>query len=149
MSDVWLSVVISRDLLGLPALEIAHGEKFYCQPQFMGAQVAYDREQAGSRYVEGSLTTMRRRTVVTEQIGVEVKGDTLAEVKANMEELVSAITQDTFTLTVITDDATWGPYQGEASDYQNAIWSPSRLNSAQGQLVFSMPRQPVPLSGVI
>lgn len=144
MADVALSVQLSRAALGLPPLEIAASPTYYVSTQFLGAAVQWSRNQVGSPWVDGQVTTTRTRQMVSEQIAVEVKGADLAAVKAAVDELVSAFIQDSFTLTVLAENGSW-EYQCEAADYQVVLWTTPRLAAAQAQMLFTVPRQPYSL----
>lgn len=145
-SDLQLSVTVTRDALGLQPLEVANSEDYYCSPQFLGAAVQWNRQQVQSQWLDGAVTTSRRRNMVTEQIGIEVVGDTLDGLQAKMNTLISAFIQDSYQLAVATP-GTLRIYQCEAADYQDASWTTPRQVACQGQIVFSVPRQPVALAG--
>lgn len=146
MSDIDISVTVSRDALGLPPLEIASAIDYYCTPQFLGAAVQWDRQQVSSRWLDGDVTTARRRKSVTEQIGVEVRGPNLKAVQTSINTLIDAFCQDSFTLTVTADGAVRA-YACEAADYQDLSWTTPRLAGAAGQVLLQVPRQPVALKG--
>lgn len=145
MPDIALSVQLSRDALGLAPLEIADRNPYYLSPQFLGAQVTWNRQKASSPFVDGEVTTQRSRQNVTENIGVEIVASSMLELQAYTEELIEAFLQSRYTMTVITDGATFG-YRCETADYQ-VLWTTSRLVAKQGQVVFAVPRQPVALVG--
>lgn len=144
--DVPLSVLISRTALVLPPLEIATTPDYYLSTQFLGAAVAWSRQQVESQWLDGAVTTSRHRQMVTDQVAVEVKGTSLADVQSKINVLIQAFTQDSFTMTVVAADAT-RVYLCEAADYQDLSWTTPRLSAAQGQVMLSVPRQPVALSG--
>jgi hypothetical protein len=145
-ADVELSVTVSRDSLGLPPLEIATSMDYYLGLQFLGANVTWQRQQVESQWLDGAVTTSRHRGMVTEQIAVEVTSTNLFGVQARINELIQAFTQDSFNLTVIADGAT-RQYRAEAADYQDLSWTTPRMAGAQGQILLSVPRQPVALIG--
>lgn len=146
MSDIDLSVTVSRDALGLGPLEVAFGDRYYCAPKFLGGQVQWNRKKISSPFVDGEITTQRSRQNVTENIGVEVRAPTSADLQAFTEELIAAFLQDRFTLTVIADGVTWS-YRCETADYQVLTWDTARMVARAGQVLFQVPRQPVALSG--
>jgi cellobiose phosphorylase len=146
VADIVLSATVSRTLLGLPDLEIGHGDRYYLSPQFLGANLQWTRQQAASPFMDGQVTTQRTRQNVTETVGVEIKADTAADLQAYTAELIQAFVQDSFVLTVTADGATFA-YRCEAADYQVASWSTPRMVSKQGQVLFQMQRQPVALVG--
>ncbi len=140
-----MSVVCSRALLGLADLEINDHVSYYVAPAFLGGGVTWNRTSATSPFCDGAVTTYRTRGVVTEQIGVEVLGASAAALNGHLAVLLAAFTQDTFHLAVAIGDADW-EYACEAADYQVA-WSGPRLIARQLQVVFGVPRQPVPVAG--
>lgn len=146
MSDVELSVLISRDSLGLGPLEIASSPDFFIGTQFLGAAVQWDRQQVTSVFLDGAVTVSRHRQMVTEQIAVEVTADNLVAVQARINTLIQAFLQDSFTMTVVAGGST-RQYRCETADYQDASWTTPRMAGAQGQVVLSVPRQPVALAG--
>lgn len=144
MADVDLSIVVSRTLLGLGDLQIGYGDTYFVAPGSFGATVVWDRDDVGAPWTDGAVTVNRKRGMVAENLIVEVKGSTLAEVQLATDELIDAMIQDRYTLTIDADDAHY-VYDCRSADYAIA-WKPERLNSAQGQVTFSMPRSPVLLS---
>lgn len=147
MADVALSIVVSRTLLGLSPLEIAFGPVYYVAPGSFGSAVAWNRQQATSPWLDGAVTTQRSRQMVTEQLVVEVKGSTYATVRTAMTALIEALIQDNFTVT-ITVEGSETVWNCEAADYAEK-WETARMVGHQGQVTCSLPRQPVPLAGVI
>lgn len=145
MPDLGLSVVVSRDLLGLAGLEINDHLAYYVGPQLLGGQVAWNRQQVTSPFIDGQVTTWRTRQNVTEQLGVEVLGDTPGELNANLAVLLAAFIQDSFHLAVAIGAQSF-EYACEAADYQVG-WTGPRWVACQLQVVFAMPRQPVPVAG--
>jgi hypothetical protein len=148
MADIDLSVLISRTWLGLDALEIAQGGTYYLAPQFLGATVTWTRQQVTSPFVDGQITTSRMRPNVVESIGVEVVGSSAFWLQQRIKTLLDAFTQQSFTMTVRIDGAFY-QYLCECADYQTLTWTTPRAVSLQGQVLFQMPRQPVPVAGGI
>lgn len=146
MTDIDISCLVSRDSLGLDPLEIADGNPYYLATQFLGAGVSWDRQQVSSRWVDGDITTSRRRGNVSEQVGVEILAGDMLTLKIYMQALVDAFIQDAYTMTVTLDGQIFG-YTCEAADYQNAMWNTPRLAACQGQIMFGVPRRPVALAG--
>lgn len=147
MPDVDLSAELSRDLLSLAPLQINDHGSYYAAPQFLGGQLQYNRTQAGGPWLHGMRTVNRIKQNVTEQCTIEVKADSSADAQEAMATLITALQQDTYTLTVILDGQATYQYLCEAADYQ-VVWAAPRLVAKQGQLTFSVERQPVPLVGV-
>lgn len=153
-ADITLDVVISRDLLALAPLDINDNVLYRCTPTLLGGNITWNRQTVTSPYIDGAATVSRTREMVQEQIAVDIWGRTNAspalsnaQLKANMDIVAAAFLQDFFTITVTVDSAVY-EYNGEAADYQT-IWNGDRFRSKLGQLVFTMPRQPVPVLGVV
>lgn len=152
MADLNLSVVLTRDWLGLGPLNINDHVSYAVAQQFLGSTVSWNRNQLTSPYMDGSFTASRQRQSVTEQIAVEVFGRSTANgamspttLQANLAALIAAFNQDSFSLTLTLDGTTYS-YEAEAADYQ-VSWVGPRFMARQVQVVFSLPRQPVPLAG--
>jgi hypothetical protein len=141
-----MPVTVTRTALGLSVLNINDFVNYYCATEFLGGQVTWNRNQVSSPWVDGQYTTSRTRQNVMEKIGVEIVAADTADLKAKTDAIISAFMQSYFVLTATIDGATWS-YACEAADYQQAFTGP-RMYARQGQVLFDMPRRPVPLSGV-
>jgi hypothetical protein len=148
MPDLGLAVTVSRTALGLADLDINDHVAYRCAAQLLGGQVTWRRNQVTSPWVDGAVTVSRAREMVTEQLGVEVFGADATELEAHVTTLIQAFQQSSFTLTVTVESLAHG-YACEAADINYAqFWNGPRLVARQAQLVFSVPRQPVPTAGV-
>jgi hypothetical protein len=147
-----LSVVLTRDWLGLAPLEINDRVRYKIADQLMGTQVTYNRNQITSPWMDGAVTVSRQLEVISEPVSVEVwgrhgEGDPLsnAVLQQNMATVLRAFNQDNFTLTIAVENATYA-YQCEAADYQ-VTWTGNRFLAKEGYIAFSVPRQPMALTG--
>lgn len=154
MADIDLAVVVFRNALGLPPLNCNDGIIYRAGEQLMGEAVSFNRNQVGSPYVDGQITTSRQRQAVNEQLSFEVFGRTTTnanmtnvQLKANFDIIAAAFLQDSYELRITIDGALYR-YQGEAADLQ-LTWTGPRFMAKQGQIAFTMPRQPSPLVGVV
>jgi hypothetical protein len=145
--DISMSVLLSRTPLGLPALQINDHLNYKIAPQFLGGNVQWNRQKVSSPFLDGEVTTQRSRQSVAEQIAVEVFAGSAAELQTNTAALIAAFSQDSFTLTVTLAGTVYA-YACEAADVQVA-WTGPRMMAHQGQVVFSVPRQPVALVGAV
>lgn len=145
MADVQIGASVSRDLLGKAPLQINDHVRYYAAPQFLGGQVGWAKQQAGSPWLNGMRTVSAVMENVTETLTIEVKAETAVEVQTAMAELVQAFQQDTYLLTVVEDGATY-QYECDRAGYQ-IVWSGPRLVAKQGQVTFSVERQPVAVIG--
>lgn len=144
-TDVALGVTVTRTLLGKPDLDINDHLNYQVAPQFLGAQVSWQRNQQTSPFLDGAITLFRTRSQVTEPIELEVYGDTVADATANAVAAIAAFCQDNFLLTATVATETF-QYYCEAADYQIS-WTGPRWVAKQLHLLFSTPRRPLPVVG--
>ncbi len=156
MPSFSLSALISRGQLGLADLQVNDGINYrMAGTEFSQGQVAYEREVVRSPYVEGEFTTNRRRGNVRETITFDVfpgtstgiSGQAKYALEANIQQLVTAFTQDAFTMTVVANrSTTWQDewyWACEAADFNVQLSGP-RMMARQGLVAFSLIRNPVP-----
>jgi hypothetical protein len=142
MADLTVSVLVSRDRLGLDDLQINdHLDYIIAGPDFLGGQQSWDRTQVSSPFADGEVTVNRRRQNVQENILLEVLGSSTADVHANAKAVVNAFSQDTFTITVSINSSST-VYECEASDYRIVTSSP-RYAASQLQVSFTVPHKPL------
>lgn len=144
MSDISMQVTITRTLLSLGDLSLNDHTNFYAAPSSPAA-VTWQRTSVTSPFVDGDITVHRRRGNVTEEMLFEVLGTSQSNLQANLDTLIEAFSQDSFTITV-TFAGTSYAWACEAADYQ-VIWDGPRVIAKQVQVRLSVPRSPVPLSG--
>jgi hypothetical protein len=148
MPDLGFTTQISRDDLGLAALTLNDHINYYVAGTFMSGSLSWNRNQISSPWTDGSATTYRYREMVTENITLECLGgpkDTQAALYANISAAIAAFSQDNFLLSIVTAGQQV-EYQCEAADYQVA-WDGPRMIARQLQVIFQVPRQPMPLEG--
>lgn len=145
MPNLSMDVSVTRSLLGLSDLHINDHVNYALAPAFLGATVQWNRNQVSSPFLDGAVTVTRTRQMVTETIAVEVFGANQSTVQLHASQLIDAFLQDNFVLSVVIEGATQS-YQCETADYQVA-WTGPRWIQNQLQVSFSVPRQPVALSG--
>lgn len=147
MVDLALSVKVTRTALALPDLEINDHLDSYIGPSFFGGTMSWTRNQVGSPFIDGSVTAYRTKQMVQEPVQIECLGGDAVELAANIATIYQAFMQDDFNVTIAFNGVTY-TYQCEAADV-TMLWTGPRLIADQGQLNFSVPRQPNPLVGVI
>jgi hypothetical protein len=140
MSDLGMSVRVTRTLLGLPDLDINDFVSYYVGANFLGGPQNWNRAQVGSPFLDGQVTTYRQRQNVTEPIQIEVLGGDPAEVTANLSAVVDAFNQDTYTVNIQIGDQNI-QYLFESADV-TMPWAGARWIANQCQLNFSAQRQP-------
>lgn len=147
MTDLALSVAVTRTQLGLSELNLNDHVNYYvAQQQFMGGTMTWTKNQITSPYVDGATTVNRTRGQVTEPVTIEVLGTSDTVLQTNMATLINAFSQDSYDLLIAIGAANY-QYQCEAADVQQARWTVSGLLFKQQQIVFQVPRQPVPILG--
>lgn len=144
-----MSVVVTRDSLGLADLQINDFINYYVGSEFLGAGVTWNRNQVSSPFLDGQVTTFRNRQNVSEPATVEVLADEPNLLQIAQNTLVQAFLQDFFNVLIVigtgTHKATY-QIQCEAADYTVA-WTGPRWLATQGQVKFTVPCQPVPIVG--
>lgn len=145
MSDLAMSVTITRDLLGLPDLELNDFESYYIAAEMLGGSVSWNKTKAASPYVDGEVTVAMVRGLVNEKLTVEVLGDDITELTANLGEAYTAFCQNGYRLQFSLDGLILA-YQCEPASL-NIAWTGPRVIARQVQLVVGFDRQPQPLTG--
>jgi hypothetical protein len=147
MVDIGLSVVVTRDNLGLPDLQLNDHASYYASAdQFLGTAAAWNRNQVASPFIDGSVTVSRQLGMVVEALGIEVLGDSPVDAQNKMAVLAQAFMQSDFQLGVQVGGAIW-QWQCEAADVTRA-WTTPRMAANQWLMTFSVPRQPNAIAGV-
>lgn len=147
MPDLGLTVTVTRTLLGLADLNINDHSVYALAPGTMGAQVTWNRTTVSSPYLDDAVTVNRMRGKVNEAVIIEVLGVDQAALASNVDALIKAFSQDHYTLTIGIGSQTYA-YRCEAADYQ-MTWTGPRFVARQVQVVFQVPRSPIPTQGPI
>ena len=146
MANIALSVTVDRNDLGLSTLDINDHVNYYVSSNsFLGATVSWQRTQVTSPFLDGSVTVTRNREQVTDNLSVEVLGTSYSNLMNNLGNLIDAFTQDTFNLQVAFSTSVL-QYMCEAADY-TVQFDSSRWIGQQVLVTFSIPRNPVPITG--
>jgi hypothetical protein len=144
--DLSLSVLVTRDYMGDADLDINDASKFrVAGPAVFGGTSGWERKQVSSPIVDGEFTTHRRRTNVTESLAVYVAGSDTADMFTNIRELVSALTQDRYTLQFNIGSAVI-QWDCESAEYSVEVDTPHMV-ARYAKVTFSIPRKPLPLAG--
>lgn len=144
MTDLTLSVTISRDDLSLDPLEL-NDHLNYRVAVLLGGQLSWNRTTVSATDLDGELTVKRERQNVSEQVALDVFGADMDEAEANRAAAVAAFSQDRYTLTA-TWDGYVNTYDFEAADYKVTYTGP-RVIARQLYLEFTCARQPLALAG--
>jgi hypothetical protein len=146
MPDLDMSVLVSRDELGLPPLEINDFVDYYVGPEFLGGQQTLNRTEVGSPFLTGGVEVDSVPQLITEQFSVQVLGDTVGELAASTAALVAAFQQRRSRVTIEIDGQQW-VYAFNRAEFATP-WSGPAMVSRQGLVNFSARRQPVAVNGV-
>lgn len=146
MADLSLSALVTRTDLSLADLNINDSTNYrIAGPEIMAGQVSWDRQQINSPWVEGDITISRRRPNVNSQLTVYVAGTDQANLMTNIRTLVSAFSQDRYTLQINIGSAV-NQWDCEAADYSVQM-DTAHVYGKYIPVSFNIPRNPVPLSG--
>jgi hypothetical protein len=156
MASFDFQIFVSRAQLGLGDLNCNDGYNYRMSGgDLYQGQVTWERQTAKSPYVEGEFTTNRRRNNVQEVLTFDVypgtsagiSGMTAYALQANIQQIVQAFTQDSFTIeTYAARSTTWEQdwiWNCEAADYSVKMTN-SRMVAQLGQVSFNVIRNPVP-----
>lgn len=141
-----LAASVTRDELGMGDLNINDHTSYALGVNILGGQVAWQKQQVTSPYIDGDITITRRRPTVMETIEINVYGTNHSTLITRLKTLVQAFSQDTFNLGV-SFNGTLRQYQCEAADYSIEYNQP-KIHSHQCLVRFSVPRNPIPIAGV-
>ena len=141
-----LSILLSRDLLGLPESPLSINDHVnYYVSELGDSQVSWRRQTTSSPWVDGTVTTHRSKENITRNLSVEVLGATMADAASNAKTLIDAISQDYFDISIGIDDALT-IYRCEASDY-SWVQAKERWHASRGVLTISLIHKPNPQLG--
>lgn len=129
------------------ALSINDGTKYKLADSVMGAEITWERRQESGPWTDGDVTVSRRRGSVMDRVEVWVLGD-LDDQRANLSELITAFTQDTFNLQLVLGSSPQVTYAWacEAADY-SVKFAKEYILGEKLLVTFSFPRFPIPLNG--
>lgn len=146
MADLTLSLAISRALMGLPDLALNDHDNYVVgASDFLTTNQQWTRNQVGSSYTDGQVTTHRYKNMITMPLQIEVFGTSQADLVNNASALKAAFSQDHFILKhILGGISTY--WSCEAADWQMERTGP-RLVARQMLFVFSVPTQPNPITG--
>lgn len=142
--DLEMSVVVTRTQLALPDLQINDFVTYYVGSGFLGETMAWVRETASSAFLDGAITTSRRRGMVSEPMPVEVLGDTPRDLQLNMNDLIKAFEQSLFNVIITIGTGTHAASYTlvcESADHQME-WTGPRWVAIHGKVSFTVPCQP-------
>jgi len=133
-----LSAHVTR--AGQSNLDINDHLNYIIATAFFGGQVQWERKQIASPYMDGEHTVSRRARNVEETVQIHVYGEDHTDLTANIRELVSAFSQNTYDI-VVTIDSAVTIYHCEAANY-SVEWSTPKFASNMTTATFIVPRKP-------
>lgn len=145
MTDLPTIAKVSRPVLGGGDLYINASPYRLVGPTVMGSSVQWERKTASSPWVDGDVTVARRRPSVRDTVSVYVTGTDQANMQTNITTLVTAFTQDRYTLQIQIGNANWA-WDCEAADYSVQM---ETVHMYQKYVVctFEVIRRPIALAG--
>ena len=149
-----LDVEITRTELpgSLPNLELNAGDFKWSSTDSDGGGVVWDRERAGSKYVDGETLVNRKKALVLQPARVIVTGANNTDLRTNLDDLIDAFSQFSFQITIDPDNADAGvtswTWQCECADYSTGLLRLER-NRLITDVTLSIPRMPDPVSGFL
>ena len=136
-----VSLKITRQELDESPLELNDGAYLVASDGLRPGDIGYRREQVSSPWVDGEFTVHRHKESPEAQIVINVQGDSQSQLKAHIETLVKAFTQDEFDLELEINGAKWF-WRGEAADHAIG-WGRERRHALSVPVGFQFPRYPV------
>ncbi len=146
MTDLTVAASVTRDDLGLGTLNINDHSNYILTSTILGGTVAWQKNQVSSPYVDGDITITRRRPTVMEPFEVHVYGTSGGSLMTNASTLITAFSQDSFSLSIAINSAT-RQYECEAADY-TIEYAHTKFSVNMCTVRFQLPRSPVPTVGI-
>lgn len=148
MSTLLVAGTVSRELLELTPLQLENIGVYRIVAAGPGS-LAWRRNRATSEFVHGGPVVSAVKDVMNAPLVVRVYGTTAANLESRTATLLRAFEQFSYELKLVLggvvhewlcEPADYGP--GEAGEYD-----PHYLRALQHVYRFSIPRQPVPITG--
>lgn len=140
---------ISRTELSLGTLAIGTTTPYRVSMDegLQAGTVTRRRTTASSPFVEDVVETNSVRDEAFIALTVYVTGTDLSTIQSNVQTLITALSQSTYTLTVITGGATYA-WACRAADY-SLRFDIIHSQGKQGTVVANIPRSPIATTGPI
>jgi hypothetical protein len=147
MTDLSISALVSRTLLGLGDLNINdHSKYVLAGPMAFGGQVQWNRRQVEAPWVDGQITVERHRTNVTEPLSIYVAGTSLGDLDTNLGVLLAAFMQDRYTFQLVVGGANHA-WDCESADVSQVLYDTAHVYNKYVTVTLAVPRKPIPLAG--
>jgi hypothetical protein len=144
--EIPIDALVTREELGLPDLDINDNDNYIVGPNLAPGVVAWQRLQASSPFMHGAVTVGRRKDIVTAEIAVDILANNFTALTAAKQTIVEAFEQDSFRLKMTFEGSQY-EWACEAADH-GVSWEHPRVHARRLTVLFSFPRQPIPLLGV-
>lgn len=136
---------LSRTELGLFPLPINDHLNYILNDEQFGGTVTWNRQTTKSPYVDGEITVGRTLAEVEERLSIDCLADSSFLLQQNIAQLVRAISQSRYVLTIYENDAVWA-FDCEAADY-TVGWEKSRRMVYRATVQLLVRRRPKLLTG--
>lgn len=149
MANLDITGHVTRPELALPDLSL-NTDRYKIIAEGLGpGVVVWDRKYATSPFVHGRYLTNAKKQQGTNILAVRVTGSDKNVVQTHLETLTNAFEQFEYELTTIVEGVTY-TYACEPADYtigNGGAWQRFHLMAYKQEVVFEIPRMPVPVAG--
>lgn len=152
MADLDVSVLLTRPELSLTPLELNDEENYTIIRNGIGlGSVVRKRLTSDSPWVEGRTLIHQVKEQVTVPLAVRVHGSSNNDLAVKVSNLLRALDQFSYRITVTIGGVVWGQYDCEAADYSvgdSGVFQDLHYRSLIQEVSAEIPRMPTPVSGV-
>lgn len=151
MPDLSLDVAITRTELALADLLIQDPANGYEVVRLGPGSRSWRKETVKNAYVHGDTLVNAVLDVQVAPMTIRVSGLTLATANSRLETLLDAFSQFSYSLGVIIDGETWVwvCQPADASVGEGGSFNKFHTMAHMYEVTLSIPRNPVPISGVL
>lgn len=150
MPEITLDASVTRTALALPDLDLEVLGTYQIIRDSTGpGGVTWRRQTATSPYVHGRTLVNAVMDVGEASLGIRVIGSNMAVLHSRLMTLLAAFEQYSYDLTVVISGETWR-WRCECADYvvgDSGLFQDFHFRSLQQEVRFTIPREPIPLSG--
>lgn len=141
-----LSVEITRDELALANLELNAGNYRWSMSDLQEPGVIWDRREVSSPYVVGHTLVSRKKAMVQQQARLLVTGSTPSNLRGNVDTVVQAVSQFSFSLIFDPDSGSGWTWTCDSADY-HVPGEMFQRDVLITEIFLSFPRRPDPFAG--
>lgn len=152
MANLTLSVLVARAELSLSDLQLSDPSNGYEVFGVGPGALSWRRESVRSPYINGETLVGAVKDVMSASLGVRIRASSAATLDSRLDTVLDAFGQFTYNVTVVIDGVsrTW---KCEPADYSvsegEGGFNKFNLMNKYHEVSFSIPRQPIPVSGTV